>query len=228
MADPAVREVPTPVGPARVSVHRPGRRRPRSTLVLGHGAGGQSWSADIRAVTEAMVADRWTVVLVDQPWRVAGRRVASPPATLDRAWVPVIEALRTERDIAGALVVGGRSAGARVACRTAAQVGAAGVLCLSFPLHPPSKPERLRADELRLPVQAGLPVRVVQGERDPFGGPDEVAEHLPRGCVTPVPGTHTLTRTGPVVDAVRMALAALSSELGVMPPGPSGESAAAE
>lgn len=204
MAEPAdtTREVATPVGPARLHVHRP-RRRPVATLALGHGAGGQSWSADVVAVTEALVADGWTVVLVDQPWRVAGRKVASPPATLDQAWVPVIETLRAEGAVVGALVVGGRSAGARVACRTAERVRAAGVLCLSFPLHPPDTPERLRADELRMPLSAGIPVRVVQGERDPFGGPAEVAEHLPSGSVIPVPGTHTLSRTGPVVAAAR-------------------------
>lgn len=209
MAEPTVREVDTPVGPARVHIHCPTGRRRVATLVLGHGAGGTSWSADLRAVTQAVVQTRWVVVLVDQPWRVAGRKVATPPATLDQAWVPVLADLRATRSVTGPLVVGGRSAGARVACRTAAEVGAAGVLCLSFPLHPPGRPERLRADELHMPLAAGLPVRVVQGAADPFGTPEEVAAHLPPGLVTSVPGTHTLRSAAAVVDAARAALTAL-------------------
>ena len=105
-----------------------------------------------------------TVVRVEQPWRVAGRRVAAPPSTLDRAWLAVLQELAVE----GPLVVGGRSAGARVACRTARSVGAVGVVALAFPLHPPGRPERSRLDELE---DAGVPTLVVQGERDAFGGP---------------------------------------------------------
>jgi uncharacterized protein len=100
---------------------------------------------------------------VEQPWRVRGKKVAEAPARLDRAWVDVLAGL------SGApLVVGGRSAGARVACRTAAEVGADAVLCLAFPLHPPGRPERSRLEEL---TAVRVPVLVVQGDRDPFGVP---------------------------------------------------------
>ena len=114
------------------------------TLVLGHGAGGGIEARDLVALAKALPERGVTVVRVEQPWRVAGRKVAGPPATLDRAWLAVLEALA----VAGPLVVGGRSAGARVACRTAAQVGAAGCLALAFPLHPPGRPEKSRLDEL--------------------------------------------------------------------------------
>jgi uncharacterized protein len=207
-----VLEVDTPKGPARATVHRPSKAV--GTVVLGHGAGGQGWSGDIVAVTEALTADGWAVVLVDQPWRVAGKKVATPPPTLDAAWVPVLEALTTGRGaLPRPLVVGGRSAGARVACRTAVQVGADAVLCLSFPLHPPGKPESSRAEELLTPIRAGLPVHVVQGERDPFGTPDEVRREVRRevGAVVPdaayvssAKGTHSFGRApADVVEAVQ-------------------------
>ena len=135
------------------------------TLVLGHGAGGGIEARDLVALAAALPERGVTVLRVEQPWRVAGRRVAGPPATLDRAWVAVLAAL----DIGGPLVVGGRSAGARVACRTAVEVGAIGCLALAFPLHPPGRPEKSRLDELD---GAGVPTLVLQGERDAFGGPD--------------------------------------------------------
>ncbi len=165
-------------------------------LVLGHGAGGSSWSADLAALT-SLSALGWLVVLVEQPWRVAGRKVATPPAQLDVAWLAVMAALTSGR---GALprpwVAGGRSAGARVACRTAAQVGADAVLALSFPLHPPGRPERSRADEARLVTDAGTRLVVIQGERDPFGSPGEVRQALGAGAVVvDVKGTHSFTRT---------------------------------
>lgn len=175
-------------------------RNARGSLVLGHGAGGRGWSGDLVAIAEAMTGKGYAVVLVDQPWRVAGRRVAGPPPTLDAAWLPALAALTTGR---GALprpvVTGGRSAGARVACRTAVAVGADAVLCLAFPLHPPGRPERTRADELRRPFEAGLPGHVVQGERDPWGSPDEVAAELarfgdPTAYVTAVKGAHSFGR----------------------------------
>ena len=119
-----------------------------------------------------------TVVLVDQPWVVAGRRVAVAPPQLDLAWLAVVPAL----EVSGPLLVGGRSAGARVACRTAVSLGAAGCVALAFPLHPPGRPERTRLPEL---LAAGVPTVVVQGGKDPFGGPDQ----FPDGPVTvrPVP-----------------------------------------
>jgi predicted alpha/beta-hydrolase family hydrolase len=200
--NPTVAEVATPQGPARVHVHRPPRAA--GIVVLGHGAGPSISTVDMVAARDALVSSSWAVAVVEQPWLVAGRRVASPPATLDAAWVPVVRALRGEggalATVRGPLLLAGRSAGARVACRTAVDLGARGVLCLSFPLHPPGDPHRLRADELLLPVDAGLPVAVVQGTRDPFGTPDEVTAYLPR--VYAVPGTHTIPRSSaPAVAA---------------------------
>jgi predicted alpha/beta-hydrolase family hydrolase len=204
-----VRDVSTPQGTARLHVHQ-GVGRPDGTLVLGHGAGGRSWSADLRTLADTLPGEGWSVVLVDQPWRVSGRKVATPPPTLDAAWVPVLEALGHDARARGLpLVVGGRSAGARVACRTAEQVRADGVLCLSFPLHPPGRPERSRAEELLAPVHAGIPTCVVQGERDPFGRPDEVVEYLgDPAAVHPVAGNHTLT--APVRDILPVVRAFLA------------------
>lgn len=205
-----VTEIETPQGPGRATVHRPARAT--ATLVLGHGAGGTGWTGDLMAVTGAMTSLGWAVVLVDQPWRLAGRKVASRPPALDEAWVPIVRSLRSGRGaLPGPLVVGGRSAGARVACRTAVELGAAGVLCLAFPLHPPGQPERSRVSELLLPVQAGLPVRVIQGRRDPFGTPAEVQAVVPDPAyVVGVQGTHSFGREPrDVVDAARDFLAAL-------------------
>jgi len=189
-----VLDVPTPQGTARATVHRP--RGARATLVLGHGAGGKGWTGDVVSLTHEMTRLGWAVVLVDQPWRLKGLKVASRPPTLDEAWLPVVQALVAGRGaLPRPLVVGGRSAGARVACRTARAVGADAVLCLSFPLHPPGAPERSRADELRLPLAAGLPLHVVQGVRDPFGTPEEVRAELPTpDVVSAVKGTHSFGR----------------------------------
>lgn len=157
-------------------------------MVLGHGAGGGVESRDLRAVSRAVVRAGGAVVLVEQPWRVAGGRLAPRPAVLDLAWVEILSTLRPR----GPLVVGGRSAGARVACRTAGEVQADGVLCLAFPLHPPGRPERSRADELR---SCPVPVLVVQGERDPFGRPEELRAALPGLDLTTVVGAdHSLAR----------------------------------
>lgn len=188
-------------------------RSARGSLVLGHGAGGRGWSGDLVAVAETMTAKGYAVVLLEQPWRVAGRLVAGPPPTLDAAWLPVLAALTTGRGaLPRPLVTGGRSAGARVACRTAAAVGADAVLCLAFPLHPPGRPERTRADELRRPFEAGLPAHVVQGERDPWGSPDEVAAELarfgdPTAYVTAVKGGHSFGRAPQDVVAAVAAFA---------------------
>ncbi|MCS0634368.1 hydrolase [Streptomyces sp. LP05-1] len=158
--------VPTGAGDARITWYAAGGDA-RSVLALGHGAGGGVAARDLRALAAALPAAGVTVALVEQPWRVAGRKVAPAPKTLDEAWRDIWPALRA----AGAPVVaGGRSAGARVACRTAAALGARAVLALSFPLHPPGRPEKSRADEL---LGAGVPVLVVQGGNDPFGRPGE-------------------------------------------------------
>ncbi|MFJ6381826.1 alpha/beta family hydrolase [Kitasatospora sp. NPDC092039] len=157
--------VPTEAGEARVSYHR--AARPRAVLALGHGAGGGIEARDLVALAGRLPARGITVALVEQPWRVAGRRLAPAPRTLDLGWRPVAERLAGQ---GLPLVVGGRSAGARVACRTGAATGAVGVVALAFPLHPPGKPEKSRAGEL---LESGLPTLVVQSAADPFGGPAE-------------------------------------------------------
>ena len=183
-----VREVETPQGPARVHVWRP--RGARGAVVLGHGAGGGLGALDLTVARQVLVGAGWCVALVEQPWLVAGREVAGRPPTLDAAWVPVVETLLTGRGrLPRPLVVGGRSAGARVACRTAAEVRADAGLLLSFPLHLPGRPDRLRADELAL---APDPTWVVQGSADTFGTPEEVRPHLPVGAaLVEVPGAHS-------------------------------------
>lgn len=207
MSAPVVTErlVPTPHGDARTTTTDPTLppdRAPVGTLVLGHGAGGLRWTLDVEAVRDALVAAGWRVVLVDQPWRVAGKRVGPRPEALDEAWIPVLESVRAAAPD-GRFVTGGRSAGARVACRTAAAVGAAAVLALSFPLHPPGRPERSRADELALPATHGIPVHVVQGSADPFGSPDEVRAVLPPAAtLDAVPGPHSLERVADRVGAL--------------------------
>ncbi|GAB3238452.1 alpha/beta hydrolase family protein [Kineosporia babensis] len=193
-----VLEIETPLGPARAHLFTP--EEPVGRIVLGHGAGGGIGAADLVAVQKAAVAAGWQAVLVEQPWRVAGKKVAAPPPKLDIGWHAVFEGLPA-LDVP--LVVGGRSAGARVACRTAAELGARAVCCLAFPLHPPGKPEKSRAFELAMPHQHGIEVLVVQGEKDPFGGWAEVeAENLPGVEVARVEGDHSLKKYGPVAAAV--------------------------
>jgi predicted alpha/beta-hydrolase family hydrolase len=186
-----VLELDTPHGPARVYL-RP-VDAPLGTLVLGHGAGGGVGSPDLVGAAEAAGEAGFGVALVEQPYRVAGRRSPAPAAQLDAAWVSVIAQLPLE---GLPLLVGGRSSGARVACRTAAEVGAAAVLCLAFPLHPPGRPEKSRLDELDA---VEVPTLVVQGERDPFGLPPPG----PRRQVVTIPGTHSLRGTGTVAGVVR-------------------------
>ncbi|GAB4080987.1 hypothetical protein GCU67_05385 [Modestobacter muralis] len=184
-----MREVDTPLGPAHVHRHEPDGAV-RGTLVLGGGAGGSVDAADLVAVAESACAAGWRVLRVEQPWRVAGRRIAPAPARLDEGWTAVLATLRDDGVLTGPLVLGGRSAGARVACRTASAAGAAGVLALAFPLHPPGRPEKSRAAELAL---AGVPLLVVQGATDAFGGPAEVTAVLPAGGrVHAVVGDHSL------------------------------------
>ncbi len=175
-----------------------GMPAPVGTLVLGHGAGGGVEARDLQAVASAATEQGWRCVLVEQPWRVAGRKVAPAPARLDVAWLPAVAAaLALTPAAAGPLVVGGRSAGARVACRTARACGAVAVVCLAFPLHPPGRPERSRGPEL---ADAGVPVLVVQGHRDPFGSPDEVAAlGLGHVSVAAVGGDHALAADLPAV-----------------------------
>ncbi|SCK37957.1 hypothetical protein B046DRAFT_03411 [Streptomyces sp. LamerLS-316] len=142
-------------------------RRARLVLAVSHGAGGGIEARDLQALGAALPDRRVTVALVEQPWRVAGKKLAPAPRTLDTGWRGLWPALTAP---GLPVVAGGRSAGARVACRTAAELGARAVLALSFPLHPPGKPEKSRADEL---LSTGVPTLVVQGGRDPFGRPEE-------------------------------------------------------
>jgi uncharacterized protein len=154
--------VDTPRGPARVDVSKP-KGRSRALLALGHGAGGDVDAADLIAVRDAALAAGVMVALVTQPYRVAGKRSAAPAGHLDDAWLAVMAELKSKLP----LVVGGRSSGARVACRTAAACGASGVVALAFPSHPPGKPEKSRDGELA----SGVPTLVVSGSSDPFGVP---------------------------------------------------------
>jgi len=157
--------VETDVGPARVTWHP--AKRARLVLAVSHGAGGGIEARDLQALAGELPAHGVTVALVEQPWRVAGKKVAPAPKTLDVGWRGIWPAL-AEPGLP--VIAGGRSAGARVACRTAKELGAVAVLALSFPLHPPGKPEKSRADEL---LGAGVPTLVVQGGHDSFGKPDE-------------------------------------------------------
>ncbi|MDH6575580.1 alpha/beta family hydrolase [Kitasatospora sp. MAP5-34] len=165
--------VATPVGEARIT-RFPAVGTARALLALGHGAGGGIEARDLRALAAALPARGISVALVEQPWRVAGKKLGPMPKTLDLAWLPVLAELAGDGP---PLVAGGRSAGARVACRTAQAVGAAGVVALAFPLHPPGRPERSRADEL---TESGRPTLVIQGAQDTFGTPEEFPE-LPTG-----------------------------------------------
>jgi len=183
-------DVPTPHGTARVEVDRPDR--PISLLVLGHGAGGRVDAPDLLAVCDAALACSVAVARVTQPYRLAGRRAPAPAGQLDTAWAAVLATLRP-MDLP--LIVGGRSSGARVACRTARAVGAAGIVALAFPLHPPGRPERSRADEL----VTGLPTLVVNGDRDPFGVPDAGPDV--EVCLRPGEG-HNLHRDPGAVGAL--------------------------
>jgi predicted alpha/beta-hydrolase family hydrolase len=186
--------VETPRGPARIDLDRPSGKL-RAVLVLGHGAGGDIGAPDLIAVRDAAVACGVAVAGVTQPYRVAGRRAPAPAAHLDEAWSAAVAALRADPVLGGLpLILGGRSSGARVASRTAPQLGAAAVVALAFPEHPPGKPDRSRGEELR----TGIPTLVVNGDRDPFGRPDasETVE------VRLVPGDHSLKKDPVAVAAL--------------------------
>ncbi|QLJ05019.1 hydrolase [Streptomyces sp. NEAU-sy36] len=160
--------VETDTGTARITWHR--ATDPRAVLALSHGAGGGIEARDLQALAGALPAHGVTVALVEQPWRVAGKKVAPAPKTLDAGWRGIWPSLS---GMELPVISGGRSAGARVACRTATELGARAVLALSFPLHPPGKPEKSRAQEL---LGTGRPTLVVQGGSDPFGRPAEFPE----------------------------------------------------
>ncbi|WP_405486923.1 alpha/beta family hydrolase [Nocardia sp. NBC_00511] len=161
--------IETSAGPAEVEIDRPGRNKPKFLLVLTHGSGGGVDAKDLLAVRDSAVELGGAVALVTQPYRVAGRRAPGKADVQDAAWLEIVAALR--KKVRGVpLVQGGRSNGARVACRTAREAEVRGVLALSFPLHPPGKPEKSRRDELLAP--GDIEVVVVNGARDPFGIPE--------------------------------------------------------
>jgi predicted alpha/beta-hydrolase family hydrolase len=182
------RELETPHGPARAHLHAVDGAA--ALLVLGHGAGGGVTAPDLVTATEVANDAGVSVALIEQPYRVAGRKSPAPAHHLDAAWLAVVEQLRGAEPV----LCGGRSSGARVACRTAAQAGAAGILCLAFPLHPPGRPEKTRLDELEA---VEVPVLIVQGESDPFGMPPEA----PGREVVRLPGNHGLKSDRPGLRA---------------------------
>ncbi|RCW45360.1 hypothetical protein DFQ14_103331 [Halopolyspora algeriensis] len=176
-------EVATPHGPARVEVHSAAEGR--AVLLLGHGAGGGIAAPDLVAVTRAATEAGVHVALVEQPYRVAGRRAPAPARQLDAAWLAVAENLGDGWFAELPMLFGGRSSGARVACRTAEGGQASAVLCLAFPVHPPGRPEKSRQGELD---SVEVPALVVQGDRDTFGQP----ESAHRREIVLVSGDHSL------------------------------------
>jgi uncharacterized protein len=192
--------IDTPHGEAIAHVQRASGAR--GALVLGHGAGGGIASRDLVAASDVALSEGVSVVLVEQPYRVAGRRSPAPAARLDTAWTAVVRHLLAGELEGLPLVAGGRSMGARVACRTAEAVGVAAVLCLAFPLQPPQRKSAAEPSPSRLPEldAVTVPMLVVQGERDRFGMPPAG----PSRTVAKVPGDHSLrTDLGAVADAVR-------------------------
>ncbi|HSC73351.1 MAG TPA: alpha/beta family hydrolase [Gaiellaceae bacterium] len=186
-------ELQTPHGPARA--HLQAVDLPVAALVLGHGAGGGVESPDLAAAAGAARSAGLSVALVEQPYRVAGRRSPAPAPQLDSAWTAVVEQLHDGPLRGLPILTGGRSSGARVACRTAAATSSVAVVCLAFPLHPPGRPEKSRLAELD---GVDVPALVVQGEKDPFGIPPAA----PGRTVTRIPGTHSLRNAAAVAAAV--------------------------
>jgi predicted alpha/beta-hydrolase family hydrolase len=197
--------VDTPQGQA--NAHLQFADQPRGALVLGHGAGGGVTARDLVATANVALSEGMSVALVEQPYRVAGRRSPAPAQALDTAWIAVVEQLRSEVFAGLPLIAGGRSSGARVACRTAEATGAVAVLCLAFPLQPPRRatPRPSRLDELDA---VHVPTLVVQGVRDPFGMPPATKLRV----VAQVQADHSLrTDLQGVADAVRSWLAKLDT-----------------
>jgi hypothetical protein len=209
-----VLNVESPPGQARVYLHA--ADRPRAGLVLGHGAGGGVEARDLVVAGDVALGEGVSVALVEQPYRVAGRRSPAPAAQLDAAWAAVVARLR-EKELRGLpLLVGGRSLGARVACRTAGITDAVAVVCLAFPLQPPRRAGAAPATS-RLPELDGVavPTLVVQGTRDRFGIPPAST----RRTVVEVPGDHSLKADLPAVSAaVQSWLAGFLAQLETRPP----------
>jgi predicted alpha/beta-hydrolase family hydrolase len=197
MTEATTVDVDTPHGPARAHVF--GVAEPRAGIVLGHGAGGGVQAVDLVTARDTALGLGVSVTLVEQPYRVAERRAPAPAGQLDASWMAVLDRLRSSELASLPLVVGGRSLGARIACRTAAAADAVGVLCLAFPFLPPrrTKPPASRLPELDAVT---VPVLVVQGERDPFGMPPGG----PNRTVVVVRGDHSLrSDAASVAAAVR-------------------------
>jgi len=195
----SVKRIDTPFGTANAHIHS--ADEPRAALVLGHGAGGGVTARDLVAATRAAHSAGLSVALVEQPYRVVGRRSPAPAGQLDAAWTAVIDDLLAHELRGLPHLVGGRSSGARVACRTAEATGAAGVLCLAFPLQPPRRSGAAPAPSRLAELDAvTVPMLVVQGERDPFGVPPASK----RRTVVQVAGDHSLrSDLGAVEQAVR-------------------------
>ncbi|NUR60362.1 MAG: hydrolase [Catenulispora sp.] len=204
--------ITTPAGDARITRFPAPARKRRAVLALGHGAGGGIAAPDLQALAAALPADGIEVVLIEQPWVVAGKKIAPAPKTLDAGWLPAAEAVRKSSARKTPFLVGGRSAGARVACRTGAATGATGIVALAFPLHPPGKPEKSRAEEL---TDTGLPTLVVQGATDPFGTPAEFPKLPPTHRLIGLPagdhGFKTKKSEEPVLEGL---VAAVSEWIG--------------
>jgi uncharacterized protein len=182
-----VETVDTPQGPGRLFVDL--AEQPSSLLVLGHGAGGGVSAADLELLARSLPALATTVVRFEQPWRTAGRAVGAPPPKLDDAWRAALGWLMEQEWAARhPLLVGGRSAGARVACRTASDTNPAAIVCLAFPLHLPGRPEKSRAAELLAPTAPRL---VLQGSKDSFGTPAEI-----RAAIGTAEGVHVVELPG--------------------------------
>ncbi len=195
---PTERWIPTPKGDARVVVRR--ARRPIATLVLTHGAGGGIDAPDLLRLARTLPQQDIAVSLVEMPWRVQGKKLAPAPAVIDACYTAVLDRMRMRSP----LVLGGRSAGARSACRIAHTAGARGVVALSFPLHPPGRPEKTRVEEL---LGARVPVLVIQGERDQFGTPQEFPDAGESLAVVPA-ADHSLKvpKTAPVTQDEALAV----------------------
>lgn len=192
-ADPIV--VPTAYGEGRLTVHR--ARKRVATLLLSHGAGGGIEARDLVALAQSLPRHGISVALFEQPWRVAGRRIATAPASLDAGLIAAADTLRKP----GVLVVGGRSAGARSAARCATSLGASGCLALAFPLHPPGKPEKTRILELRA---TQVPTLVIQGERDSMGRPEAFPADVDLCVVPAADHGFKVPARGPVTQAEAM------------------------
>jgi predicted alpha/beta-hydrolase family hydrolase len=194
---PQERLVATPKGEARVVTRR--AKRPIATLVLTHGAGGGIDAPDLLRLARTLPRQDVSVTLVEMPWRVQGKRLAPAPPVIDECFTAVVDNLRMRTP----LVLGGRSAGARSACRIGRQVGARGVLALSFPLHPPGRPEKSRLGEL---LGARVRTLVIQGERDPFGTPEEFPADLDLAVVPAADHGMKVPRSAEVSQADALAV----------------------